>query len=72
MFLNNDQAESVINKLKSEEKEEIEEIMAYPEDSAGALMATMFSPLHKKHYMPSGSSNLYKIIKRQKWCFTFI
>ena len=45
--LNNDQAESVINKLKSEEKEEIEEIMAYPEDSAGALMATDVFTLHK-------------------------
>ena len=45
--LDNTQAESVISKLKREEKEEIEEIMAYPEDSAGALMATDVFTLHK-------------------------
>ena len=38
--LENKNAESVINQLKIEEKEEIQEIMAYPDDSAGALMAT--------------------------------
>tara|TARA_B100000427_G_scaffold327105_1_gene337121 strand:- start:4113 stop:5483 length:1371 start_codon:yes stop_codon:yes gene_type:complete len=45
--LDNNQAQSVIDKLKIEEKEEIEEIMAYPEDSAGALMATDVFTLHK-------------------------
>ncbi len=38
--LDNKQANSVINLLKKEEKEEIEEIMGYPKDSAGSLMAT--------------------------------
>lgn len=45
--LNNDQAELIINRLKIEEKEEIEEIMAYPQDSAGALMATDVFTLHE-------------------------
>ena len=34
------QAKSVIDLLKKEEQEEIEEIMGYPPDSAGAMMAT--------------------------------
>ena len=34
------QAKSVIDLLKREEKEEIEELMGYPDDSAGAIMAT--------------------------------
>ena len=33
-------AQSVIDLLKKEEQEEIEEIMAYPQDSAGSMMAT--------------------------------
>ena len=38
--LNQSQAKSVIDLLKKEEKEEIEELMGYPDDSAGAMMAT--------------------------------
>ena len=38
--LDQSQAKSVIDLLKKEEQEEIEEIMGYPEDSAGAMMAT--------------------------------
>ena len=34
------QAQSVIDLLEKEEQEEIEEIMGYPDDSAGAMMAT--------------------------------
>ena len=45
--LDNNQAQSVINKLKIEEKEELEELMAYPEDSAGALMSTDVFTLFK-------------------------
>ena len=45
--LDNDQAQSVIEQLKIEEQEEIEEIMAYPDDSAGVLMATDVFTLHK-------------------------
>ena len=39
-FLKEEQAQSVIDLLKKEEQEEIEEIMAYPQDSAGSMMAT--------------------------------
>ena len=46
-FLQEEQAQSVIDKLKIEEKEEIEEIMAYPDDSAGVIMATDVFTLHK-------------------------
>ena len=45
--LDNDQAKSVIDQLQIEEKEEIEELMAYPNDSAGAPMATDVFALHK-------------------------
>ena len=45
--LENNHAQSVIDKLKIEEKEEIEEIMAYPDDSAGVIMATDVFTLHK-------------------------
>ena len=45
--LENNQAQSVIDKLKIEKKEEIEEIMAYPDDSAGVIMATDVFTLHK-------------------------
>ncbi len=38
--LEEEQAQSVIDLLKTEEKEEIEELMGYPEDSAGAIMTT--------------------------------
>ena len=38
--LDHSQAKSVIDLLNKEEQEEIEEIMGYPEDSAGAMMAT--------------------------------
>ena len=38
--LGEEKAQSVIDLLKLEEKEEIEELMGYPEDSAGAMMTT--------------------------------
>ena len=41
------QAQSVIDLLNKEEQEEIEEIMGYPEDSAGTLMATETFTLHQ-------------------------
>jgi len=45
--LENEQAQSVIDLLNTEEQEEIEEIMAYPEDSAGSMMATDTFTLHQ-------------------------
>jgi len=45
--LENDQAQSVIDLLNAEEQEEIEEIMAYPDDSAGSMMATDIFTLHQ-------------------------
>tara|TARA_B110000438_G_scaffold297842_1_gene344909 strand:+ start:3793 stop:5163 length:1371 start_codon:yes stop_codon:yes gene_type:complete len=39
-ILKENQSQSVIDLLKIEEKEEIEEIMGYPEDSAGTMMTT--------------------------------
>ena len=38
--LEDEQAQSVIDLLKAEEQEEIEELMGYPDDSAGAMMTT--------------------------------
>ena len=38
--LEDEQAQSVIELLKAEEQEEIEELMGYPEDSAGTMMTT--------------------------------
>ena len=41
-------ANSVIDLLKAEEQEELEEMMAYPEDSAGILMYTDVFTLHEE------------------------
>jgi len=45
--LENEQAQSVIELLKREEQEEIEELMGYPEDSAGAMMTTNVFTLYQ-------------------------
>ena len=45
-LLEEGQAEATLNLLQVDEKEELEEIMAYPEDSAGSLMATDVFMLH--------------------------
>lgn len=46
-FLQEEQAQSVIDLLEKEEQEEIEEIMGYPEDSAGSMMATEVFTLYQ-------------------------
>ena len=45
--LEDEQAQSVIELLKTEEQEEIEELMGYPEDSAGAIMTTNVFTLYQ-------------------------
>ncbi len=45
--LEDEQAQSVIELLKAEEQEEIEELMGYPEDSAGAMMTTNVFTLYQ-------------------------
>jgi len=45
--LDDEQAQSVIDLLKTEEQEEIEELMGYPEDSAGAMMTTNVFTLYQ-------------------------
>ncbi len=45
--LNHLQAQSIIDLLKKEEQEEIEEIMGYPDDSAGSMMATDIFTLYQ-------------------------
>jgi magnesium transporter len=47
-ILEKEQAKSVIDLLKKEEQEDIEEIMGYPEDSAGAMMATDVFTLYQE------------------------
>ncbi len=46
-FLQEEQAQSVIDLLNKDEQEEIEEIMGYPEDSAGSMMATEVFTLYQ-------------------------
>ena len=46
--LEDEQAQSVIELLKAEEQEEIEELMGYPEDSAGAMMTTDVFTLYQE------------------------
>ena len=41
------QSQAILDLLKSEEQEEVEEIMGYPEDSAGTLMYTDVFTLHE-------------------------
>jgi len=45
--LEDEQAQSIIELLKTEEQEEIEELMGYPEDSAGAMMTTNVFTLYQ-------------------------
>ncbi|MEE8335225.1 MAG: magnesium transporter [Candidatus Neomarinimicrobiota bacterium] len=46
-LVNENFAASVIEMLKADDQEELEEIMAYPEDSAGSLMYTDVFSLHE-------------------------
>ena len=46
-ILDSEKSKSVIELLKTEEQEEIEELMGYPEDSAGSLMTTDVFTLHQ-------------------------
>ena len=46
--LGEEYAQSIIDLLKTEEQEEIEELMGYPDDSAGALMTTDVFTLYQK------------------------
>ena len=46
-LVNEEYAASVIELLQTEEQEELEELMAYPEDSAGSLMNTDVFTLHE-------------------------
>ena len=46
-LVNEEYAASVIELLQTEEQEELEELMAYPEDSAGSLMYTDVFSLHE-------------------------
>ena len=46
-LIDNTYASSVIDLLKAEKQEELEEMMAYPEDSAGILMYTDVFTLHE-------------------------
>lgn len=47
-LVNEDYAAAVIDLLQAEEQEKLEEIMAYPEDSAGSLMYTDVFTLHEE------------------------
>ena len=47
-LIDNTYASSVIDLLKAEKQEELEEMMAYPEDSAGILMYTDVFTLHEE------------------------
>ncbi len=47
-LVNEEYAASVIDLLKADEQEELEEIMGYPEDSAGSLMYTDVFSLHEE------------------------
>ena len=68
-ILDEDSSQAILDLLKSEEQEELEEIMGYPEDSAGSLMYTDVFTLHentiaKKLLTPFKTMNLLK------WFFT--
>ena len=45
--LDEESSQAILDLLKSEEQEELEEIMGYPEDSAGSLMYTDVFTLHE-------------------------
>ena len=60
--LSQSQAKSVIDLLKREEKEEIEELMGYPDDSAGTIMATGVFTL----YQDTSCGDALKILQDQQ------
>ena len=60
--LSQTQAKSVIDLLKREKKEEIEELMGYPDDSAGAIMATGVFTL----YQDTSCGDALKILQDQQ------
>ena len=60
--LEQSQAKSVIDLLKKEEQEEIEEIMGYPDDSAGTMMATDVFTI----YQDTTCSEALKTLQDQK------
>ncbi len=47
-LLSEEKVQSVLDLMKEEEQEEVEEILAYPEDSAGSLMSTDVFTLHEE------------------------
>lgn len=47
-LLNEDQSQEILERLKAEEIEVVEEFMSYPEDSAGSLMYTDVFTLHEE------------------------
>ena len=60
--LTDEQAHAIIELLNTEEQEEIEELMGYPEDSAGAMMTTDVFTL----YQNTSCSNALKTLQDQK------
>ena len=46
-ILDEEFSQAILDLLKSEEQEELEEIMGYPDDSAGSLMYTDVLPFMK-------------------------
>ena len=50
-LLPDDQAAEILARLKASESKEMEQLMAYPENSAGALMTTEVFALHENNNM---------------------
>jgi len=62
-----EQAHDVIELLKKEEVEELEEIMAYPDDSAGSLMYTDVFTLHEDSTAKNAIAALQHEEEGGKW-----
>ena len=67
-LLPEEKASAVLETLKKEESEELEELMAYPEDTAGSCQ-WMYS-LCRRVPRPAKLSNLFNHLKRRRWSFT--
>lgn len=67
-----EKAQSVLDLLNAEKQEEVEEIMSYPEDSAGSIMTTDIFTLHQNTLAHEAINELQKQEKSEMVFYLYI
>jgi len=67
-----EKAQSVLDLLNSEKQEEVEEIMSYPEDSAGSIMTTDVFTLHQNTFAHEAIKELQKQDKSEMVFYLYV